>query len=416
MTATNEYDALDRTRLRELFDLRSNIYATRGGAFEGDPYPEFHRLRERGPVLEGIVGPLVGYHGEAFFQGLPYPDRRHFSCFDFATSDAVFRDGETFVAGDPFGDDMIDASILFMDGAKHHRYRALVQPSFLPKRAAWWLDRWIQRTVDALIDRLEGTGHADLNVEFFSAIPLLTITGSFGISIAEALTIRAAVTSDGVGIGEFLRIVEPLVAARRAEPTDDLISVLVDAEITDDGATKRLTDEEIISFAFLLLAAGSGTTWKQMGITMVALLQHREWLEAIGDDREVLRPVVEESLRWTPTDPMFSRFVAHDTEVGGLQVPAGSVMHVCLAAANRDPARWDDPDRFDPGRPILPHLGFGGGAHICLGMHVARAEIRAAVGTLVERLPNLRLDPQASSPRIIGMYERGADAVPVLFD
>ena len=267
------------------------------------------------------------------------------------------------------------------------------------------------------IDRIEGTGHADLNVEFFSAIPLLTITGSFGISIAEALTIRAAVTSDGVGIGEFLRIVEPLVAARRAEPTDDLISVLVDAEITDDdGATKRLTDEEIISFAFLLLAAGSGTTWKQMGITMVALLQHREWLDAIGDDPEVLRPVVEESLRWTPTDPMFSRFVAHDTEVGGLQVPAGSVMHVCLAAANRDPARWDDPDRFDPGRPILPHLGFGGGAHICLGMHVARAEIRAAVGTLIERLPNLRLDPQAPSPRIIGMYERGADAVPVLFD
>ncbi len=205
--------------------------------------------------------------------------------------------------------------------------------------------------------------------------------------------------------------------ARRAEPTDDLISVLVDAEITDDdGATKRLTDEEIISFAFLLLAAGSGTTWKQMGITMVALLQHREWLEAIRDDPEVLRVVVEESLRWTPTDPMFSRFVAHDTEVGGLQVPAGSVMHVCLAAANRDPARWDDPDRFDPGRPIQPHLGFGGGAHICLGMHVARAEIRAAVGTLVERLANLRLDSQAPSPRIIGMYERGADAVPVLFD
>jgi hypothetical protein len=112
--------------------LRSN--ATRGGAFEDDPYPEFHRLRETGPVHEGIVGELVGYRGEAFFQGLPYPDRRHVSCFDFATCDAVFRDGETFVAGDPIGDDMIDASILFMDGARHRRYRALVQPSFLPAR------------------------------------------------------------------------------------------------------------------------------------------------------------------------------------------------------------------------------------------------------------------------------------------
>jgi cytochrome P450 len=416
MTATSDYDALDRARLRELFDLRSNVYATRGGAFAGDPYPEFHRLRETGPVHEGVVGELVGYHGEAFFQGLPYPDRRHVSCFDFGTCDAVFRDGETFVSGDPFGNDMVDASILFMDGAQHRRYRALVQPSFLPKRAEWWLQQWIQRTVDALVERLAGSGRADLNVEFFSAIPLLTITGSFGISIAEALTIRAAVTSDGVGLGEFLRVVEPLLEARRTEPRDDLISVLVEAEVTEDGATKRLTDDEIIAFAFLLLAAGSGTTWKQMGITMTALLRHPDWLAAIRHDPEVLRPVVEESLRWTPTDPMFSRFVAHDTELGGIAVPTGSVVHVCLAAANRDPARWDDPDRFDPGRPVQSHLGFGGGAHICLGMHVARAEIRAAVGTLVERLPNLRPDPEAPAPRIIGMYERGPDAVPVLLD
>jgi len=416
VTATGEFDALDGARLRELFDLRSSVYATRGGAFEGDPYPEFHRLRSSGPVHEGIVGKLVGYDGEAFFQGLPYPDRRHFSCFDFATCDAVFRDGDTFVAGDPIGDDMIDASILFMDGARHRRYRALVQPSFLPKRAAWWLDHWIQRTVDALLLRFEGAGHADLNVEFFSAIPLLTITGSFGISVAEALAIRVAVTSDGTGIGEFLRIVEPIVEARRAEPRDDLISVLVEAEITDDGTTKRLSDAEIIAFAFLLLAAGSGTTWKQMGITMVALLSHPEWLEAVRSDREVLRSVVEESVRWTPTDPMFSRFVAHDAEVGGFAVPRGSVVHLCLAAANRDPARWDDPDRFDPSRPTEPHLGFGSGAHICLGMHVARAEMRAAIGALVERLAGLRPDPDAPSPRIIGMYERGPDAVPVVFD
>jgi cytochrome P450 len=417
VTRASDYDALDRSRLRELFDLRSNVYATRGGAFEDDPYPEFHRLRETGPVHEGVVGELVGYHGEAFFQGLPYPDRKHVSCFDYATCDAVFRDGETFVAGDPLGDDMIDASILFMDGARHRRYRALVQPSFLPKRAAWWHQQWIQRTVEALVARLEGSGGADLNVEFFSAIPLLTITGSFGISIAEALTIRAAVTSDGVGIGEFLRIVEPVVEARRVEPRDDLISVLVEAEITDeDGVTKRLTDAEIISFAFLLLAAGSGTTWKQMGITMTALLQQPEWIETIRRDPETLRLVIEESLRWTPTDPMFSRFVAHDTELGGISVPEGAVVHLCLAAANRDPARWDDPDRFDPGRPVQSHLGFGSGAHICLGMHVARAEIRAAVGALVERLPSLRPDPDAPASRIIGMYERGPDAVPVRFD
>jgi cytochrome P450 len=414
MTAA-EFDALDPERIRQLFDLRSNVYASRGGAFEQDPYPAFHRLRETGPVHEGIVGPLIGFDGPAFFQGLPYPDLRHFSAFDFETCDAVFRDGETYVSEPPDGGGM-NASILYMDGAEHRRYRALVQPSFLPKRASWWIENWIERTVHALIDRIERAGRADLNVDVFAAIPLLTITGSFGISIADALDIRGAVTSDGLGLGEFLRIVPPIIAARREQLGDDLISVLVEAEVADEhGVTHRLTDDEILGFAFLLLAAGSGTTWKQLGITMLALLRAPQWLDAIRDDAEVLRPVIEESLRWTPTDPMFSRFVARSTELGGVAVPQGAVMHVCLAAANRDPARWVRPDEFDPSRAPQPHIGFGDGAHICLGMHVARAEIRTAIAALVDRLPNLRLDSDAPEPHIIGLYERGPTAVPVRF-
>jgi cytochrome P450 len=412
---STDFDALDPARIKELFDLRSNVYASRGGAFEEDPYPAFRRLRESGPVHEGIVGPLVGFDGPAFFQGLPYPDLPHFSAFDFETCDAVFRDGETYRSQPPDGGGM-NASILYMDGAEHRRYRALVQPSFLPKRARWWIENWIDRTVNALVDRIEDRGYADLNVEVFAPIPLLTITGSFGISVADALDIRAAVTSDGTGLAEFLRIVPPIIAARRAEPRDDLISVLVQAEVADDtGTTHRLTDDEILGFAFLLLAAGSGTTWKQLGITTLALLWNPEWIDAIRADADVLRPVIEESLRWTPTDPMFSRFVAHDTELGGTAVPGGSVMHICLAAANRDPARWTCPDDFDPSRPPQPHIGFGNGSHICLGMHVARAELTTAIDALVRRLPNLRLDPDAPDPRVIGLYERGPTAVPVRF-
>jgi cytochrome P450 len=303
-----------------------------------------------------------------------------------------------------------------MDGTEHRRYRALVQPSFLPKRASWWTERWVVGAIDALLDRMAPNGAADLNVEFFSAIPLLTITGSFGVSVGDALDIREAVTSDGLGIEAFTRIVPPIVRARREEPRDDLISVLVAAEITEeDGSTHRLTDEEVLIFAFILLAAGSGTTWKQMGITMLALFQHPEWLAAVRDDRAQLRPVVEETLRWMPTDPMFSRFVAHDTELGGVAVAEGSVMHVCLAAANRDPARWERPDEFDPSRPVQPHMGFGDGAHICLGMHVARAEIVTAIGALLDRFPDLRLDTDAPAPHITGMYERGPTSVPVRF-
>jgi cytochrome P450 len=410
---------LDPHRIRELFDLRSKTYAFSGGAYHEDPYPAFHRLRESGPVHEGVVGPLIGYHEPAFFQGLPFPDRRHFSVFDYATCDAVFRDDATFVSspGEPAGAAPIDTSFLWMDGEPHRRYRQLVQPSFLPRRARWWTQRWIDATVYGLIDSFAANGRADLNVEFCAAIPLLTICGSFGVTVAQALDIRAAVTSQSRGTDEFFAIVNPIVAQRRKQPEDDLISVLAQAEWTDDSGKRHvLTDAEIQSFAFLLLSAGSGTTWKQMGTTLVALLTHPHWLEAVRRDRSAMRAVIEESLRWAPTDPMFSRFATVDTRLGGHAIPKGAVVHLCLGAANRDPARWERPDEFDPGRPLQGHLGFGTGPHVCLGMHVARAEIQTGVCALLDRLPNLRLDPAAEPPRIIGLYERGPNTVPVVWD
>jgi len=409
---------LDRDRLRELFDLQGAVYATRGGGFDEDPYPAFHRLRETGPVHEGVVGPLVGFHDEGFFQGLPYPDRPHFSAFDHATCEAALRDPVTFSSSPhPIGAEerIEEKTMLQMDGDRHRRYRALVQPSFVPKKAQWWIHNWIAETTEALITAMEPNGRADLSYELCAPIPLLTICGSFGVTVPDALDIRAAVTTDGLGLGRFVELVAPLIAARRAEPTDDLITVLAQAELTDEDGTHRLSDDEILGFAFLLLAAGSGTTWKQMGITLLALLQHPEWLDRVRQEPALMRSVIEESLRWMPTDPMFSRFVATDTTLGGVDIPAGAVLHLTFAAANRDPARWDRPDEFDPGRPMLPHLGFGGGPHLCLGMHVARAEMATAITAALERLPNLRLDPDAPPARITGMYERGPTAVPVVW-
>jgi len=200
------------------------------------------------------------------------------------------------------------------------------------------------------------------------------------------------------------------------QPEDDLISVLVEAEMTDEnGEIHRLSDAEIYSFTYLLLAAGSGTTWKQMGITLAKLLARPELLDAVRGDPDLLRAAIEESVRWAPTDPMFSRFTRRDVELYGVEIPEGAVVHLCLGAANRDPARWDRPDEYDPMRTQHPTLGFGGGAHVCLGMHVARAEMATGIGALLERLPNLRLDPDAESPSIIGMYERGATEINVLF-
>jgi cytochrome P450 len=144
--------------------------------------------------------------------------------------------------------------------------------------------------------------------------------------------------------------------------------------------------------------------------------QHPDALAAVREDRAFLRNVVEESVRWMPTDPVFARFVAVDCEIGGVAMPAGAIVHTCLAAANRDPLRWERPDEFDPFRPLKPHIGFGFGPHTCLGMHVARAEMLTAIGALIDRLPNLRLDPDAPPPQIIGMYERGPTEINVVWD
>ncbi|MCK9894527.1 cytochrome P450 [Frankia sp. AgB32] len=409
--------ALNRDRLKELFDLRSSYNSLMGGDFQTDPYPLWARLRAEAPVHDGTVHKLSGYPGEAFFQGLPFPDQPHFSAFTFAACDAALRDEVTFASSPAVVDGTgeipgFETSMLSMNGAMHRRYRALVQPSFVPAKAGWWITKWIEETVQLLVDGLVDQGRAELNVDFCAAIPILTITHSFGIPIEQALEVRASLGTPA----KIAAMLAPIVAARREDPQDDLISVLVQAELRDeDGVNQRLSDLEIYSFAILLLLAGSGTTWKQMGIVLTALLERPELLAAVRSDRSLLRPAIEEALRWTPTDPMFSRHVTRDTEFFGKHLPAGSVLHLCLGAANRDPARWDRPDEFDPRRPVKRSLGFGGGFHICLGMHVARAEMLVGIGALLDRLPNLRLDPDGPQPRYIGMYERGATEIPVVF-
>ncbi|WP_067672679.1 cytochrome P450 [Nocardia miyunensis] len=408
---------LDRDRVRELFDLRGSYGAMFGGGYQDDPYPIWHRLREQGPVHPGVVHELTGFEGPAFFAGLPEPDRPHFSAFSYASCGDAYRNPEVFASStEPVdvNNGPITAlnSMLSMGGAQHRRSRALVQPSFVPAKAQWWIRNWIEEVVDLLIDGFADQGRAELNVDFCAAIPVLTITGSFGVPVEQALDIRAAMQRPD----EIVEMLRPIVAARREAPTDDLISVLVQAELADeDGVTHRLTDAEIYSFSVLLLTAGSGTTWKQMGITLTALLQRPDVLAAVRENRDLLRPAIEESLRWTPTDPMFARYVTRDIDYHGVHLPAGSVLHLCLGAANRDPERWENPDEYDITRKMQSSFAFGSGAHTCLGMHVARAEMRVGIGALLDRLPNLRLDPDVEAPRFIGMYERGATEIPVVF-
>ncbi len=415
---TDTKPVLDIDRVRKLFDLRGSYHEWTGGSYTGDLYAAWSELREKAPVHEGVVHELSGLDTPFGFHGLPEPDRPHFSAFTYAACDAVYRNEGVF-ASSPEAVDLEHGaagptnSMLSMGGAEHRRYRSLVQPSFVPAKAQWWIQNWIGETAHLLIGSFQTEGRAELNVEFCAAIPVLTITGSFGVPLEQALDIREALSQPD----EIIKMIQPIVADRRESPRDDLISILVQAEIKDEaGERHRLTDAEIYSFTLLLLAAGSGTTWKQMGITLAALLQRPDVLRAVREDRQLLKPAIEEALRWMPTDPMFSRWVTEDIDFFGVHLPKGAVLHICLGAANRDPDRWERPDEYDIYRPVKPGLAFGNGPHICLGMHVARAEMTTGIGALLDRLPNLRFDPDAEPPTFRGFYERGATAIPVLFD
>jgi cytochrome P450 len=160
MTETG-ISSLDRERIRELFDLRNNLNLNAGGFYTDDPYPVWHELRAKAAVHKGTVHELTGCPGDPMFHGLPFPERPHFSTFSYEVCDAAYRNPAVFAsspdAADGSPDDVGFAqSMLMMGGTKHRRYRTLVQPSFVPAKAQWWINNWIQETVDALVDGLAG--------------------------------------------------------------------------------------------------------------------------------------------------------------------------------------------------------------------------------------------------------------------
>ena len=419
--------AAEAERFKVLYDVERHVMATDDGILVEDPYPAFAELQAEAPVHRGSVRELLGYPpGVRYQRGGPV-----FSAFSYEANDIVLRDNEVFSSTvysgsvtQLFG----SRTILEMVGNEHRRYRALAQPAFSPKRAQWWIDKWIAALVDQAISAFAQEGSAELNAELCSRIPLQTITSSFGLSAEEALDFREGAEGAGMrAVGETDRgvmaerhartteMLRRVIEDRRAHPQDDVITTLVQSEIDEDGRRHLLTDDEIYGFSRLILTAGSGTTWRQLGILLIGLLKEPSLLELVRQDRDFLRRAIEEVVRWEPTDPIFRRLVTKDVTLCGVDVPAGAVMEMNLGAANHDPARWENPERFDPHRPLKSHLGFAGGPHVCLGMHVARAEMWVAMNAVLDRLPNLRLDPEVPNVRIIGLEHRGPNGIPVLF-
>ena len=374
------------------------------------PYAMWAQARATDPVIE--------------FAGSGFDPRVSYHVSRYADAERVLRDWETFsssINGDVIGQYMGDL-ILAMNGKEHRQYRNLVAHAF----RASVLDRWdaelVQPVIEGLLDDITPLGRADLVAAVTSQYPVQVICGIVGVPLedhdqfatwAEEINMGPLHHERGmaasVGMREYL---EPLVADRRAQPTGDLLSELVHAEV--DG--ERLTDEKIYGFLRLLLPAGAETTFRVMGNALVALLTHPAELARVVADPGLIPEVIEETLRWETSVTMVSRIATVDAEVAGCPIAAGSPVNVLTGSADRDADRFADADEWKLGRPQQHHLAFGTGPHQCLGMHLARLELRAGLEAILRRLPNIRLDPDAPRPTIQGYAFRGPDTLPVLFD
>ena len=379
--------------------------------FTGQPYPGWERARRQCPVYE--TRPLYGAS-----------DSRHYHVTKYEDVERVLRDWQTFsssINGEHIGQYMGEL-ILAMDGQEHRAYRNLVAHAFRASALERWDAELVRPAIDALLDDIAPVGRADLVRDVTAKYPVLVICGIVGVPLedsaqfhqwAEEINTGPLHPARGMAASKAMRdYLEPIVEDRRRSPRDDLISDLVTAEI--DG--ERLTDEKIYGFLRLLLPAGAETTFRVMGNALVALLMHPELLDRVVADRELLPAVIEETLRWETSVTQVSRVATVDTEINSCPVQAGSPIAVVTGSANRDEGRFEHSDEFDLDRPAQHHLAFGTGQHQCLGMHLARLEMRAGLDAILTRLPNLRLDPDAPAPEIVGAAFRGPEALPVLFD
>jgi cytochrome P450 len=334
----------------------------------------------------------------------------------------VLRDPKRFssrVNADTMGP-IMGTVILAMDGEEHRRYRNLVAHAFRPSALARWEAELIGPTIHVLIDDLAGADGADLVASITSRFPVQVIASVLGVPSEDHERFHAWALDMNRGPDDYpvataaaaaLRAyLTPIVEDRKVRPTDDLISDIVTSEI--DG--ERLDDEHIYGFLRLLLPAGAETTFAAMGNCLFALLTQPDVLQRVRDDPSLLDAVIEETLRWETSVTMVNRETTCPVEIDGVTVPAGVSLVCATGSANRDELRYTHPDQWDVDRDEPPHIAFGTGRHQCLGMHLARMELRIGLGALLARLPGLRLGDE--DVHIEGVAFRSPPRLPVVFD
>jgi cytochrome P450 len=319
----------------------------------------------------------------------------------------------------------------FVDGKQHRLQRAFCSLLVAPERMRWFEPR-IERLVDELIDGFAGAGRVEFRSAFAGHLPRRVMMETFGFPRSDEADIirwtsgqgpvgaklaspeqQAAEQQRRLELGEYLR---QKIHARLDQPTDDFLTEIVGAQVARDGT---LDEPYLLSEVANLFAAGNLTTAHMIASTMLLLVEHPAELERVRADRSLLPAMLEESMRLESPVQWLQRIVTEDTELGGVQLEAGSMLLVMWGAANRDERQFDEPDRFVIDRPRVAReqTAFGFGVHRCVGVPLARVEGRIAFDRLLDRLPNLRLVGDAADvTHIPNMNQRAPVQVHVAFD
>jgi cytochrome P450 len=364
-----------------LFPLGASV---RLADLEGDPHPLLHRLRAEEPVswLPALGAWLI--------------TRR-----DLAT--LVMRDAAAYTVDHPGFSTarVVGPSMLSLDGGEHARHRRPFESPFRQASVQSRLSGIVAEAVERRLDGFEGAGQAELRRDYAGPIAAQTMVAVLGLeagtlsavlgwydTIVEAVTrVTAGEEVSREGRAAFAALRESLLPALRRRPDASLLAAA-------GSRAQGLSDDQIVSNAAVLLFGGIETTEGMIANALFFLLTNPELLARVRADRALVPAALEESLRLEPAAAVVDRYATRDLRLGAAQIRAGELVRVSLSAANRDPATFPDPDRFDPLRPNLrSHVTFAQGPHVCLGLHLARLEAILAIERVLARLPNLRLAP-----------------------
>lgn len=416
--STTEADLLDGVDLYQAFENEV-------GNWVDDPYPGLAALLARGPVYQGDV--LVEHLGFASSMLTAWPEGPPVTILGFEESRRALLDPDHFsskVYDRGSVKTMGTGAINSLDPPEHTTHRRVVHAAFSKRTMARWQHEIAEPLVDErLSDEYVAAGRSEFMRDFCRGYPISVIHYILGLpreNLAEvhqwAVGLLLYRTQLDIAIACAQRIsdlVAEHVALRHEQPQDDMISTLCQARLEDGSG---MSDEEIVTFLRTFLNAGSETTASALGSLFWQLLKNRDQLELVRADRSLVGAAIDESLRLEPPLGVTWRLCVADVELGGVEIKAGSPVAVCVAAANRDPRSFRDPDRFDVRRSEKGHLTFGFGQHICLGQHVARVEVAVALNKFLDRLPRLRLDEDEPPPRLRGFLFRGPRALPIRWD